>query len=306
MSKQARALQAALMGGVVGILVAAGIVVQGCGNSDNGNNSNTSSSSGTSYTSTTTTSSTSGTTTSTTTSTTTGTSSSSAGEGGVTDAGDAGSSCALPGTVLFAFDDGGTGGWMLSSPTSDPADAGFVPALSYATPGNTCPGSLQISLPFSTLGQKGGAAFPVPYPGMFTNASAVHFSIRAIIPSDTDGSAVPWNVLVGPANGAYGNLQPFAQYSYATADGAIPTTADGSVITYQQGNYNVNVSISGFMDGGWQAVTVPITLGDSGAPGVYLNAIAVQAYDPAVTDAGPAALSQPVTLVLQVDDVYLQ
>ncbi len=328
-----------VVGGVLGALVVAcvaGATATGCGGDDNGGGNNTSSSNTSTtpgQTSSSSKSSTSGATSSTSgsSSSTSSSSSSSSKDGGGADAdaggdggdatlndGDAGSDAdAAPancntaamllgdgGTLLFSFDDGGVQSWSLEL-AKDPADAGFDAAIANnPTMGNTCPGSLEATLTYSTTGQTAGAQVFESTPGLQVTGTAVHMSVKLVIPGDTDGGE--YTMLGGPINGVFGNVQPFIQYTLATPDGAVPFN-DAGAITYQSGNFNTNLATSSFANGAWQNVSVSFTP-DGGPATAFLNHVVVQLYTPAIVDAGigPTALANPVTVQLLIDDVYVQ
>jgi hypothetical protein len=327
-----------VLGGLAGALFVAGAVATGCGGDDTtGTNNNSTSTSSKTSTST----ATSSTGTSSATSSTSGSTGSDAGDAGdgsaPSDAGDAGTdgdatvtppcnSVALlgdAGTLLFSFDDGGisatigtqSANWS-SSIIGNPLDASFaVVGGGNATVGEWCPGSFEMVVPFTTLGQ--GAKGSIAYPGTGApyNAKALHFSLRLAFPDNTDASTVYLQDLLQVDGSDFSYLQVFAQWSPAAPDGGAP---DGS---YQAQNYS-NVSPNGYLafpaDGGWTQQTVPITVKDPGdaavsnatAPvAIYLNQIGLQVFDPQAPGgdaAGLAPLPMPLNVQFFVDDVWVE
>lgn len=219
-------------------------------------------------------------------------------------------------SLFYSFDDGGLSGavdgvtstWY-GSVAADPADAGLTAAVTgNATIGDTCPGSLELTVPFTTVGQSAKAAlgFPSP-PGVAVTGTALHLALKYAIENEADGAA-PNSSELSVVNGAYSYAQAYAQYQIPLSDGAAPDAAYSGpnfVTSYVTFGYN-NVPT----DGGWLLESVPILLTDGGAvttpTTVYLNQIYVQFNDPQVSDAGPAPLASPLTVQFFIDDVYIQ
>lgn len=348
MSKQRRMVGRAVVGGTAVATVASAFFV-GCGSSGGGTLTTTSTT--TSYlqgsTSTTTETLPPGTTTVTasptsTSSTTTqpGTDGGDAGDATVADAGDAAMSDAGDasdtgttacntasallgdaGAVLFSFDDGGitqtipgsTVNWS-TTVNADPSDAGLTVSKSGdPVTGDTCPGSLLITIPFTTTGQKGTAEvfYPSP-PGFPVTGTALHIALKAVVTNALDGGVVPTSSLVIADGGNYSYLQAFAQWAPPGPDGGAPDAAylgNGYQTFTNLGNGN---GWAGFpSDGGWLLSTVPFVVPDGGAATtpmtVYLNHFGLVLLDPTVpTDGGVVGLPFPTTLWLYVDDIYVQ
>jgi len=227
--------------------------------------------------------------------------------------------------ILYSFDDGGlaqtTGTVSVSAPwtgsvLADPADAGLSTSFSVEgnpTVGDTCPGSLEITVPFTTVGQgvRASVTYPMPIP---VTATAVHFALKWVIANDLDGSAAFYDELL-LVNGAYSFLQTYAQWQYPLPDGGAPIQAFPPVPGASNDFVNVTNGYGGFpggfpSDGDWLLQTVPLTTPDGGAVTTptlfYLNELGVQLFGPGISDAGPAPLAFPIDLQFFVDDVYVQ
>jgi hypothetical protein len=238
-----------------------------------------------------------------------------AGGGGDADAGalacnTAATLLANGGTLLFSFDDGGLSGFTTNPPV-DPADAGLtITAVGNATVGNTCPGSIQVTVPFSTVGQKVQVLNALNFPGIPVTGTVLHLALRVLATANADGGADggadPYQILSGP--GATGNYQPYYQAEYATLDGDVPRDDSGAALGYGTQNFNVNNPWATLPeDGGWQMVNVPLLSADGGATtSLYLDQVGVIMYTPPITDAGAAPLPSPVTVQVFIDDIWVE
>jgi hypothetical protein len=322
-----------VLGGLAGALFVAGAVATGCGGDDNGGTTTNSTSTSSKSSSSTGTSSTGTTSATSSTSATTGADAGDAGDaadGSPGDAGDAGDGDAtLPpcntaallnidaGNLLFSFNDGSISTTVGTTPTSwsaavqtnfnvsptapyNPLDAAFdVTGQGSATVGNSCPGSFEFTVPFSTTGQVGVGQFNYPGNGAPYNAKAIHLSIKYVLPDNTDASTayIPDLSNIG-TDGGNGFIQPFVQWAVPPSDGGAPAA-------YSSQNFSVAIGWSTLpADGGWYPLTVPITGSDGGT--VYLNQIGVQAYDPQFGIDGAVPLPFPATVQFYVDDVWFE
>jgi hypothetical protein len=313
-----------VVGGLVGALVVAGAVATGCGGDDNG----TTTSSNTSTNKTTSSSGGTGTTSATT--TTSATSAASGDGGGVKDGGPDGDATVTPpcitpvpdgGTLLFSFDDGGitmtvgtaTPSWGVRA-DQNPLDADFdATGAGNATIGASCPGSFEITAPFTTTGQGVVGSFAYPGNGVGYTGKVIHFSLKYIIANNLDGSAAFLQELTQTDGSGFSYLTPYAQWTPPLADGGQPDA------NYQAQNFSQSVS-GGFggllTDGGWLEQRVAITTTDPGDGAVipvttptkfFLNQIGVQLRDPqAGADAGPQPLPFPLDLKFYIDDVWVE
>lgn len=330
-----------VLGGLAGALFVAGAVATGCGGDDNGGGNNSTSTNATTKSSSSTGSNSTGTTSATSSTSATSASSGDAGDAGdagdgkapdASDAGDGGDStvpscntAALlnidAGNLLFSFNDGGIAmtvgtqsvNWGVAV-DMNPLDAGFgAVAQGNPTVGDTCPGSLELIIPFTTTGQGVAGSFAYPGLGVPYNAKAIHFALKFVIANDADASPAFLQELIQTDGSGFSYLTPYAQWTPALADGG---QLDAS---YQAQNFTTAISggFSGFpSDGGWLLTTVPITAADPGdgavvpvpAPTkIYLNQIGVQLRDPqAGADAGPQPLPFPLTLEFFIDDVWFE
>lgn len=322
MSKR-RATRFVLFGGVAMAMTVAALVGGGCGSSNStpqstgtgtgtgtgtsGTGTGTGTATGSSSTGTGT-----GTGTATNTSTSSSTSSSSSSAAACNTAlellGDAG------GTLVFSFDDGGitqslgaTGTWSPS--VTDPADAGFtVGAEGNATIGDTCPGSLELTIPLTNLGQAAqiGFSYPSP-PGIPITATAMHVAFKLVIVNPADAGAALSELVGGNDAEAFSYLNAYAMWSY-------PNAADGGApdASYQKNKYAGPANgLGGFpSDGGWALATVPILEQDGAAvtspTTIYLNQVGIQVAGPQPLDGAPAPLAFPLNVQLFVDDIYFQ
>jgi hypothetical protein len=308
-----------VLAGLAGTLVVAGAVATGCGGDDNGGT--TTGTTTTSHTTTTTTSS----------GTTTSTSSTSATSTPPGDAGDAGADAdaTVPpcntaavlgidaGQILFSFNDGGTSvtigtqsvSWTASVAQND-LDAAFaVTGQGNPTVGNSCPGSFEMVVPFSTTGQKaaGVVTYPTP-PGVPLNAKAIHLALRYEL-TNTDAGVGELTSIGQDGGGGY--VQAYAQWGLPGPDGGVPDSGFFANNNFPSTGWN-NLPT----DGGWLAFSVPITVTDpdSGAKTaattdvpIFLSQIAVQVADPQFgPEGGPVALPTPVTVHFFVDDVWFE
>src|SRR5207237_2895736 len=98
---------------------------------------------------------------------------------------------------------------------------------------------------------------------------AIHLSVKYVLPDDTDASTAFVQELTNiGTDGGNGFVQPFVQWT-PSVDGAAPDAS------YTNGNFSVVAGWSTLpADGGWFALTVPITTPSDAGP-VYLNAYGV-------------------------------
>jgi hypothetical protein len=191
-------------------------------------------------------------------------------------------------------------------PSQDPLEAGLTPTL-VGDPinGNTCPGSIEVTVPFTTTGQKVQLANPINFPGALVTGSVLHMSLRVLPSSGNTDAGNLLSILGGPAFA--GNIQPYYQGEFATPDGDVPRDDAGAGQSYGTSNFNAGFTWAAIDAGGWNMVNVPIVTADGGPSTIYLNQIGVIMYtDPNPTDAGFVPLSSPVTVMVSVDDIWVQ
>ena len=207
------------------------------------------------------------------------------GDGGSIPVGDGGAQ------LLFGFDNitAVPTGWTTS--VVDPADSGLTASLSVNTSqGHTCPGSLQLTIPFTAFGQQADMKFTYPYPaGTPFTGTQFHFWVKVATAGDA-GITVGNEFLQG-------NGQAYTQWSIQGAD-AGPYTNQDFV------NFYPPVAATS-----WQEIVIPLAgCGDSGgtnctgtAPvSIDLNQLGANLLLK-LQDAGA-----PTTVVLLVDDIWLE
>ena len=195
------------------------------------------------------------------------------GDGGSVAVGDGGAN------LLYSFDNitQVPSGWVVA--VTDPADSGLTPTLSVnTTEGHTCPGSLQLTIPFTAFGQQADMKIPQPYPGgTLYSGVAFHAWVKVEIPGDA-GITVSNEFLQG-------NGQVYAQWGQPPDGG--PYTAQNFV------NFYPPAATS------WQEVVVPIG-DDGGSASIDLDQLGANLQLNA-QDSGA-----PTTAILLLDDIWFE
>lgn len=175
-------------------------------------------------------------------------------------------------------------GWVVN--TTDPADSGLTPTLSMnTTDGHTCPGSLQLTVPFTAFGQQADIKFEQPYPtGTPYTGTRFHFWVKVVPGSGS-------NVTVGNEF-SQGNGQAYAHWHLPGPDAA--PYANQSFTDF----YPPNAT-------SWQEVIVPLVgctmcSGDAGPVSIDLDQLGADLL------LNPQDSGAPATAVLLIDDIWLE
>jgi hypothetical protein len=205
------------------------------------------------------------------------------GDGGVVNVGEGGT-----GQLIYSFDNGLIPAGWAAATVHDPTDAGIVGTLSVSTEGHTCGGALQLTIPFSAVGQQVDMVLNTNGPTY--TGTQFHAWIKVEVPPPADG---------GPATTVaneflQGNGQDYSQWRIHGMDAGL----------YSQQNFQ-NFYPPAYV--GWQEVVIPLT----GCANCGATDAGVVTFDLAqlganllynFTDAG----APPTTAVLLLDDVWLE
>jgi hypothetical protein len=190
------------------------------------------------------------------------------------------------GKLFYSFDDGVVPpGWAAS--TTDPTDAGLTATLSVnTTDGHTCPGALQVTIPFTAGGQVGKMEINLNGPAY--RGTTFHAWTKVALPPLADGGA---NTTV-QNDFINGNGQVYAQWRI--------TGSDAGLYSFQD---FVNFYPPLFTT--WREILVPLTgcstCSDDGGP-VFFD-LAQLGADLEIIPQDAAA---PVPAVLLLDDIWLE
>jgi hypothetical protein len=196
-----------------------------------------------------------------------------------------------------------------------PADGGaLLGTVSYSsTVGDTCPGSIALTVPFIAYdGEK--EALEYDFPGtptaanfpLWTGVTAVHFSVKVTVESP-DGGALTGDAAVVDFAGLNdeGNFAQWGNFGAATYNGSNPGTGlDFSGTSFAAGEWqNVSLVLVDATQAAADAGGFPVPSGGNCQQGNACK-FAIQVETPtSVPASGPAV---PPTVTVYVDDIWYE